>query len=128
MASGRCTYSHWYAVMLAILSSRLLFPTHHKQPIFDYIQVCIGAGVLAIPQAVAYWGWVGGMMLLVFFSVVMYVVSHLLTYAIKHEDQRFRSYTSAVLHICGHNHALGVATIQYTYMAAATVQCWIVAL
>lgn len=83
--------------------------------------VCIGAGVLAIPRAVAFWGWVGGMGLLVVFSIIMYIAAHMLTFAIKHNSKRFRTYHQAVLAICSPRDAVALAIIQHTYMTAATV-------
>lgn len=83
--------------------------------------MCIGAGVLAIPRSVAYWGWVGGMGLLVAFAIIMYIAAYLLTFSIKHRTMRFRAYRQAVLAICGKNDALALSLIQYSYMAAGSV-------
>ncbi|KDD76072.1 transmembrane amino acid transporter protein [Helicosporidium sp. ATCC 50920] len=73
----------------------------------------IGAGVLGLPHAMAWLGWVAGVLLLVFFYLVTVLVSHLLADISNARGVRYANYRAAVEHILGAKACFIAGTFQF---------------
>ena len=68
---------------------------------FHIITAIIGAGVLGLPHAMSYLGWVGGVVALVAFFVVTMVCSFMLADMYEFDGKRHGTYGDAVVAILG---------------------------
>ncbi len=65
------------------------------------VTAIIGAGVLGLPNAISWLGWVAGLSLLVLFFVVALWASLMLTEVYEVGGKTHSTYRQAVLHILG---------------------------
>jgi len=85
------------------------------------VTAMVGAGILALPRAFSWLGWLGGpICLMFFFAVTLFCLLHLVC-AHHVGNVRHHCYADAVLHLCGRRHAAVLAASQRSNMLLTAV-------
>lgn len=85
------------------------------------VTAIIGAGVLGLPYAMSWLGWVGGIITLLLFFAITLWSSLLLTECHETGGMKHPTYRSAVLHILGPGNAAILATFQYFNLVLSSI-------
>lgn len=85
------------------------------------VTVMVGAGVLSLPSAMSWLGWVGGMLSLVLFYAISLWCSLMLTAVYKVNGVRHTTYSQAVLGILGRRDSTVLVVVQRVMLCLAAV-------
>uniref|UniRef100_A0A383V4H3 Amino acid transporter transmembrane domain-containing protein n=1 Tax=Tetradesmus obliquus TaxID=3088 RepID=A0A383V4H3_TETOB len=85
------------------------------------VTAIIGAGVLGLPYALSWLGWVGGIFILLLFYVITLWSSLMLAECHETNGVKHPTYRAAVLHVLGPVHAAILALFQYFNLVLSSI-------
>eukprot|EP00882_Tetradesmus_deserticola_P013889 GHRQ01014752.1.p1 GENE.GHRQ01014752.1~~GHRQ01014752.1.p1 ORF type:complete len:208 (+),score=53.08 GHRQ01014752.1:469-1092(+) len=85
------------------------------------VTAIIGAGVLGLPYALSWLGWVAGIVILLLFYVITLWSSLLLAECHETNGVKHPTYRSAVLHVLGPSHAAVLTLFQYFNLVLSAI-------
>lgn len=106
-------------------SGQVMHYLHHKGgwllATAHIVTAIIGAGVLGLPYALSWLGWVGGILVLLLFYAITLWSSLMLAACQEHDGMRHPTYRSAVLHILGPGNAAVLTLFQYLNLVLSAI-------
>ncbi|PRW60763.1 Amino acid permease 2 [Chlorella sorokiniana] len=100
------------------------FPSPFSSPLFSRHHIfcaVVGAGVLALPQAVAWLGWVAGPICIIAFFIIQIIASHMLAMVYCVNGVEHARYHHAVKRILGKWNAVALSFFQILNMSLITI-------
>lgn len=77
------------------------------------ITAVVGAGILNLPSAFSYFGWIAGVLVMLLIGGITWWTSLMLVQAYQWDGKTHRTYYAAVKHLCGPKHAYALVIMQH---------------
>lgn len=77
------------------------------------ITAVVGAGILNLPSAFSFFGWIAGVLVLLLIGGITWWTSWMLVQAYQWDGVTHRTYYAAVKHLCGPRHARVLVIMQH---------------